>query len=147
MRFLIATKAYFICTFLFLSSCSNNKETTLNTLTPIVNKEYSISLEKPVFLESSQTYNLHWNSDLPEYKTSYNLSVNGKLLKRNLTETVISENTIEFNVPLMDYNIPNDILNEGKNTLQIIAEYNGTEIHQSNKIEIMHSESNYLASN
>lgn len=132
----------------FLNSCSSKSESTLNSLTSIVNKEHKVSLKKPVYLNHKEIHNLHWDSDLPEHKISYNLSVNGKLVKRNLTKTVISEDetVIEFNVPITDYSISNKQLKKGLNTLQIIAEYNGTEVLQSNKIEIINNTSNYLAS-
>ncbi len=148
MRTITLIKAPFICFCFFLSSCSNKSESTLNSLTPIVNKEHKVSLKKPVYLSHKEIYNLHWDSDLPEHKIAYNLSVNGKLIKRNLTKTVISENenVIEFNVPVTDYSISNKQLKKGVNTLQIIAEYNGTEVLQSNKIEIINDTSNYLAS-
>lgn len=149
MKTLIALKTTFICFFLLLNSCSKKDESILNELTFIINEEHSILLEKPVLLNHKEAYNLHWNSNLPEHKVAYNLSVNGKLLKRNLTKTVISENEniIEFNVPVTDYSIPKKYLKQGKNTIQIIAEYNSAEIYQSNKIEINHNKINYLVSN
>jgi len=93
-------------------------------------------------------YNLHWNSNLPDHKVAYDLSVNGKLIKRNLTKTVISDggSVIEFNVPVTDYGISTNFLGEGVNSIQIIASYNNTEIHKSNKVEVEFNKSDYLAS-
>jgi len=111
--------------------------------------KFCFFLEKPVLIEYKDQYNLHWDSNLPQHKVAYNLSVNGKLLKRNLTKTVISEegSVIEFNVPVTDYTIPKNLLKQGTNTIQVIAEYNGAEVHQSNKVEIVHSKIADFASN
>lgn len=142
---IVVTLLKLISLLMILSSCSNKKETMLSNLPPL-NEGFSVFLEKPVSLESKQAYNLHWNSDIPEHLVSYSININGKLFKKNHTKTVVSGggNIMEFNVPSTDFSISSEILQQGNNTLQIIAQYNGAEMFKSNEVEIDKEKSSFV---
>lgn len=124
-----------------LNSCINananqgsSKNITKNSIDQEL-KEISLTLNSKS--EESQ-YHLSWNSNLPRYGVSYNININGKVVKSDITRTEITDNgtTFEFNIPDTEYRLSKEELERGDNIVQVIAIYNDVKIISSNSVRL-----------
>lgn len=129
-------------------SCKQEAQFASSSVSALSQSAYNVSLNEAVFLKENNTFNLHWDSDIPLEKVSYNILVNEKMYLTDVSKTIVNdiENTIEFNVPQSDYSLDNNKLLSGINTIQIEASYDGQSVVKSNIISIDNTEENYLAS-
>lgn len=129
-------------------SCKQEAQFASSSVSALSQSVYNVSLNDAVFLKDNNTFNLHWDSNIPLEKVSYSILINEKLYLSDVSKTIVNdiENTIEFNVPQLDFSLDNSKLISGMNNIQIEALYDGQPVAKSNVISIDNTEETYLAS-
>lgn len=129
-------------------SCKQEAQFASSNISSLSKTAYNVSLNDAVFLKDNNTFNLHWDSNIPLEKVSYSILINEKIYLSDVSKTIANdiENTIEFNVPQLDFSLDNSKLISGMNNIQIEALYDGKPVAKSNVIFIDNTEETYLAS-
>lgn len=148
MKYFNLIKVSLILSIATFFSCKQEAQFASSSVSALSQSVYNVSLNDAVFLKDNNTFNLHWDSNIPLEKVSYSILINEKLYLSDVSKTIVNdiENTIEFNVPQLDFSLDNSKLISGMNNIQIEALYDGQPVAKSNVISIDNTEETYLAS-